>query len=95
MIAHLSGVPLIGTCLAVVGINNLIFDYSFWNESPPSETADVAAVAGLWWLALLAGLVLTLSYGWMAAHARDSTSLRGSLRHSLRVWLSTCWYAAP
>lgn len=95
VIAHASAAPLIGLYLAIVGINNLVFDYSFWNEPPPSEAADTAAVVGLWCLGVVALPIVTLSYGWMAAHARDSTSLRGSLRHSFRVWLATGWYAVP
>lgn len=94
-IAHLTLVPLLVAYLAMVAVNSWVYGYSFWNDSPPTDRADTAAVASLWCLAAVAAFVGAFGWGWMCRHALDGASIWGSGRSVLRPFIRTSWYATP
>lgn len=61
-IGHLTLVPFLAVYLAMVGGNSWVYHYSFWNDAPPTDRADAAAVASLWGLVVVAAVVGV--FGW-------------------------------
>jgi hypothetical protein len=94
-IGHLTLLAWFVAYLAVVAFNSLAFEYSFWNDAPPSDAADTVAVLTLW--GLLAGALAfgSVAYCWMCALALDAASLTSALRRAVGPWLRSCWFAAP
>jgi hypothetical protein len=64
-VGHLALAAAVAGYLAMVGFNSAAYDYSFWNDPPPTTAADTAAVITLWVLALFVGLVAAATYGGM------------------------------
>jgi hypothetical protein len=85
--AHLALVVVLVGYLATVGFNTAAYDYSFWNEPPPSDAADTAAVISLWMLYVFVCLVAAVAYGWMCERAapegRESATIRSAFRRAL------------
>jgi len=94
-IAHLSLVPFLAVYLAMVGVNSWVYHYSFWNDAPPTDRADAAAVASLWGLVVVAAVVGVFGWGWMCRHALGGTSLWDSGRAVIRPFVRASWYAVP
>lgn len=95
VIAHLTLVPLLTLYLVLVGVNSWVYEYSFWNDPPPTAHADVVAVASLWALAVVAGFTAAFGWGWLCRHAVGEESLWESGRGVIRPVLRRCWYAIP
>lgn len=95
-IAH-AALGLVLVCyLVMVAANSLLFRYNFWNDPPPSDSADLFAVVSLWALFLAASLIGAIAYSWMCEFASGPTEgLRSPLRRAARATHRRWWIAAP
>lgn len=96
-IGHLTLLPVIVVYLLLVAANSWAYDYSFWNDPPPSKAADTAAILSLLGLVVAGAVVGVFAYGWMCRHAAiDDTSLWTSLRAALgRLLCAPCGTPPP
>ena len=95
VIGHLTGVPLFGAYLAMVGLNSWLYDYSFWNDPPPTDSAEAFATASLWGLLVVVAFCAVLGWTWMCRHALGGQTLRASGWAALGWSLRASWCAMP
>lgn len=94
-IGHLTSVPFLAVYLMLVGANSWVHSYSFWNDPPPTDRAEMTAVASLWALVVVAGFIGSFGWGWMCLQAGGGATLWESGRRVIRPFLRRCWYATP
>ncbi|MCA1708814.1 MAG: hypothetical protein LC808_38265 [Actinobacteria bacterium] len=95
-IAHAALAIVLVCYLMMVAANSFLFGYNFWNDPPPSDSADLFAVVSLWAQFLATSLIGAVAYTWMCELASDPVDgLRSPLRRAAAATLRRWWISVP
>lgn len=95
-IAHAALVVVLACYLVMVAVNSFLFGYNYWDDPPPSDTAELFAVVSLGVLFVVTSSVGAVTYSWMCGFALDpAAGVRAPLRRAGGVALARWWIAVP